>query len=153
LTDTVTKYLDGTALADALASGIHKVIGAQEFLNRINVFPVADGDTGTNLSLSLGAVLAATKQAGDKHLGTLLAAIADTLLDSARGNSGAIQVLGDGVSQVTAYSRGIRNVVPWYSRMTPSRVISTTVGPSSSCDCSRSFAILMKTNRSSGMSL
>ena len=109
MADTVTKYLDGAALADALTSGIHKVIAAQEFLNRINVFPVADGDTGTNLSLSLGAALATTKQPGDKHLGTLLAAIADTLLDSARGNSGAIlaqffQGMSDSAGELTRFT-------------------------------------------------
>ena len=38
-------------------SGIHRVIDEQEFLNQINVFPVADGDTGTNMSLSLGSAL------------------------------------------------------------------------------------------------
>ena len=53
----VAKHLDGDGFASALVSGIHRVIGDQEVLNRINVFPVADGDTGTNLSLSLGAVL------------------------------------------------------------------------------------------------
>ena len=42
----VSRYLDGDALADALVSGIHRVIGEQDFLNHINVFPVADGDTG-----------------------------------------------------------------------------------------------------------
>jgi DegV family protein with EDD domain len=109
LADTVTKYLDGAALADALTSGIHKVIAAQEFLNRINVFPVADGDTGTNLSLSLGAALTTIKQPGDKHLGTLLAAIADTLLDSARGNSGAIlaqffQGMSDSAGELTRFT-------------------------------------------------
>jgi DegV family protein with EDD domain len=86
----VTRYLDGDALADALVSGIHRVIGEQDFLNHINVFPVADGDTGTNLSLSLGSALAVLTQPGEKHLGTLLASIADALLDGARGNSGAI---------------------------------------------------------------
>ena len=86
----ITRYLDGDALADALISGIHRVIGEQDFLNHINVFPVADGDTGTNLSLSLGSALAVLTRPGEKHLGTLLASIADALLDGARGNSGAI---------------------------------------------------------------
>jgi DegV family protein with EDD domain len=90
LTGSVTRTLDGDALADALVSGIHRVIGEQELLNHINVFPVADGDTGTNLSLSLGAALALLQGPGEKHLGTLLASTADALLDSARGNSGAI---------------------------------------------------------------
>ena len=82
--------LRGETLATALRSGIHRVILEQDFLNRINVFPVADGDTGTNLSLSLGAALETITTHESKPLGTLLAALADVLLDSARGNSGAI---------------------------------------------------------------
>lgn len=66
------------------------MLAEQELLNRINVFPVADSDTGTNLCLSLGSTLGVLGQPRQKHLATLLAAVADTLLDSARGNSGAI---------------------------------------------------------------
>ena len=96
-------------MADALVSGIHQVISEQEYLNRINVFPVADGDTGTNLSLSLGATLATINQPGEKHLGTLLASIADTLLDGARGNSGAIvaqffQGMSDSAGDLTRFT-------------------------------------------------
>ncbi len=82
--------LHGATFASALRSGIHRVILEQDFLNRINVFPVADGDTGTNLSLSLGAALNTISNRESQPLGTLLAALADVLLDSARGNSGAI---------------------------------------------------------------
>ena len=106
---SITKHLDGAALADALVSGIHQVISEQEFLNQINVFPVADGDTGTNLSLSLGAVLATINQPGEKHLGTLLASIADALLDASRGNSGAIlaqffQGMSDSAGELTRFT-------------------------------------------------
>ena len=86
----VATKLTGDGFANALISGIHRVIDDQEILNQINVFPVPDGDTGTNLSLSLGAALPVLQQADEKHLGTLLAAVADALLDGARGNSGAI---------------------------------------------------------------
>lgn len=86
----VSTQLSGDGFANALISGIHRVIDDQEILNKINVFPVPDGDTGTNLSLSLGAALPVLQQADEKHLGTLLAAVADALLDGARGNSGAI---------------------------------------------------------------
>ena len=82
--------LQGELFATALRSGIYRVIQKQETLNRINVFPVADGDTGTNLSLSLGSALEILSTHGKKPLNTLLAALADILLDSARGNSGAI---------------------------------------------------------------
>lgn len=86
----MSKYLDGDTFAVALMSGIHRVIGEQDLLNRINVFPIADSDTGTNLSLSLSTALGILGGPGEKHLGTMLAAIADALLDGARGNSGAI---------------------------------------------------------------
>ena len=75
MSDKAAKYLDGDTLAVALRSGIHRVLGQQELLNSINVFPVADSDTGTNLALSLGSALGILNRDGDKHLGTLLAAI------------------------------------------------------------------------------
>lgn len=90
MTDIVSTHLTGDGFANALISGIHRVIDEQDFLNRINVFPVADGDTGTNLSLSLGAALPLLESEEEKHLGTLLAAVADAMLDGSRGNSGAI---------------------------------------------------------------
>jgi len=101
--------LHGETFAIALRSGIHRVIEEQEFLNRINVFPVADGDTGTNLSLSLGAALETISAHETKPLGTLLAALADVLLDSARGNSGAIvaqffQGLSDSTESLSHFS-------------------------------------------------
>lgn len=99
---SISTHLDGDDLSKALVSGIHCVIADQNYLNKINVFPVADGDTGTNLSLSLGAVLGVLQRPGDKHLGTLLAATADALLDGARGNSGAIMAqFFQGVSDAT----------------------------------------------------
>ena len=106
---SVSSHVDGNALASALVSGIHRVIGEQDLLNHINVFPVADGDTGTNLSLSLGAALGVLEAPGDKHLGTLLAAIADALLDGARGNSGAIvaqffQGVSDSAGELTRFT-------------------------------------------------
>ncbi len=101
--------MDGDRFAYALQSGIYRVIREQETLNRINVFPVADGDTGTNLTLSLGAALGPLTQPGPKHLGKMLAIIADAFLDSARGNSGAIvaqffQGLSDSAGDISRFS-------------------------------------------------
>jgi len=109
LTGETAKYLDGDTLAAALRSGIHRVLGEQDLLNRINVFPVADSDTGTNLALSLGAALVVLNRPGEKHLGTLLAGVADALLDSSRGNSGAIvaqffQGMSDEVGEITRFT-------------------------------------------------
>ncbi len=102
-------HLDGDTLSQALRSGIHNVIADQNFLNKINVFPVADGDTGTNLSLSLSAALDVLQAPGEKHLGTMLAAMADALLDGARGNSGAImaqffQGVSDSAGELTRFT-------------------------------------------------
>ena len=102
-------HVDGDILASALISGIHRVIGQQELLNRINVFPVADSDTGTNLSLSLSSALGVLQGDPGKHLGTMLAAMADALLDGARGNSGAIiaqffQGMSDSAAEITRFT-------------------------------------------------
>jgi DegV family protein with EDD domain len=101
--------MDGNAFAAALRSGIHRVLGQQELLNSINVFPVADSDTGTNLALSLGSALGILNRDGDKHLGTLLAGVADSLLDGSRGNSGAIvaqffQGMSDSAGEKTRFT-------------------------------------------------
>ena len=109
MANPVSTHLDGDHLANALISGIHTVIAEQDFLNKINVFPVADGDTGTNLSLSLGAALGVLSSPGEKHLGKLMAAIADVMLDSSRGNSGAIiaqffQGMSDSAGDMTRFT-------------------------------------------------
>jgi hypothetical protein len=82
--------LRGTDLAAAFRTGIHRLISREELINKINVFPVPDGDTGTNLALTLQAVLAALRSTPDTHAGQTLTRIADAALDGARGNSGAI---------------------------------------------------------------
>ncbi len=82
--------LSGTELSNALRAGIYRLISREEVINKINVFPVPDGDTGTNLALTLQAVLTALRKAGDAHAGQTLTRVADAALDGARGNSGAI---------------------------------------------------------------
>jgi DegV family protein with EDD domain len=84
------RELGGRSLGDALRGGIHRLFEHTDHLNRINVFPVADGDTGTNMSMTLAAVLAALDRAPEDHAGRLLLCAADAALDGARGNSGAI---------------------------------------------------------------
>lgn len=81
--------LDAVRLGAALRAGVRRVVANQERLNRINVFPVPDGDTGTNLTLTLSAVLSALG-VEENHAGTLLARVADAAIDGARGTSGAI---------------------------------------------------------------
>jgi DegV family protein with EDD domain len=82
--------LDGLQLNYALQTGIQRVLARQDHLNKINVFPVPDGDTGTNLALTVNAVLGVLRRAPDRHVGRTLTRVADAALDGARGNSGAI---------------------------------------------------------------
>ena len=55
----VMPRLGAAELGRALRAGIHRVLARQEHLDRINVFPVPDGDTGTNLAITLTAMLGA----------------------------------------------------------------------------------------------
>ena len=82
--------LDGLRLNFALQAGILRLLSRQEYLNKINVFPVPDGDTGTNLALTVIAMLGALRKWPDRHAGKTLTRVADAALDGARGNSGAI---------------------------------------------------------------
>jgi uncharacterized protein len=83
-------YLDGQRLTRGLLAGIARVAADADHLNRINVFPVPDGDTGTNLAVMLGAVRESLLRHRERHAGKLLEIVADAALDGARGNSGAI---------------------------------------------------------------
>jgi len=87
---TTADSLDGLRLNRALKAGIARLLSRQEHLNKINVFPVPDGDTGTNLALTMHAVLGSLQRTPDDHAGKTLTRIADAALDGARGNSGAI---------------------------------------------------------------
>src|SRR5687768_7092461 len=83
-------HLDGARLSRLLRAGIQRLLADQEHLNRINVFPVPDGDTGTNMALTMNAVLASLRRGDNEHAGSTLTRAADAALDGARGNSGAI---------------------------------------------------------------
>lgn len=82
--------VDAAWLRGALLSGIHRVMGKRDYINRINVFPVADADTGTNLAFTLHEIVKGLRSAAGNGAGALCQRIADLALDGARGNSGAI---------------------------------------------------------------
>lgn len=84
---TITK-LDGRGLYYAFRAGASKILENQIELNRINVFPVKDGDTGTNLSSTISAVVEQVRP--DRSLKTTVNDIAEAALVAARGNSGII---------------------------------------------------------------
>lgn len=71
------------AAADALKNNAEKI-------NKLNVFPVPDGDTGTNMTLSMASGAEYERNEANTHLGQLAKATAKGLLMGARGNSGVI---------------------------------------------------------------
>ncbi len=94
-TSTSLLQIDASQLQHALLAGIVNVQARRDWLNRINVFPVPDGDTGTNLLFTLNSVsqrLTRTRLPahGDAPVTHLMDEVADAALDGARGNSGAI---------------------------------------------------------------
>ena len=94
-------YLDGKRLTKALVAAAQRVIDVRERLNNINVFPVPDRDTGTNMAMTLRWVADDAMNASEPGLGAMSARIAESALEGARGNSGAIlaqffQGLADG---------------------------------------------------------
>lgn len=70
------------------ASGAQEVSAHRTYLNQINVFPVADGDTGSNLSATLRAM--AEKPTPNRSFAGMLQSISRSGLENARGNSGVI---------------------------------------------------------------
>ena len=82
------KTIDGIQFYNALISGISNVMSHHEYLNKINVFPVPDGDTGTNLLFTLRPIIQLDEESIEAHFGRTLKLISDIALDSARGNSG-----------------------------------------------------------------
>ena len=85
-----TANVTAAGLRRAMIAGAQRVIAARDELNRINVFPVADGDTGSNLASTLGSVLQGALSRRSRHIGEMLVGIGNDAIDGARGNSGAI---------------------------------------------------------------
>jgi hypothetical protein len=81
-------YLDGPRLSRGFHAASDWVAAGREELNRINVFPVPDGDTGTNFSLTLRAVADALRALGPASLGDTADTAARAAVLGARGNSG-----------------------------------------------------------------
>ena len=84
------KYYDGVSLYNMFANGILNLVKHQVTLDEINVFPVPDGDTGTNMAFTLLPIAEECKEDITENASETLKLIADTALDSARGNSGTI---------------------------------------------------------------
>ena len=84
------RYVDGRRLGRALAAGARRLVESAGLLDRINVFPVPDGDTGANMAATVLALSGGLSFARVPSVGGAARIAADAALSGSRGNSGAI---------------------------------------------------------------
>jgi len=84
------KEIDAAKFREIVKRGMEHLFQDRDLLNRINVFPVADGDTGDNLVHTLRPVYDRIDAIGEPRLDDLAARLAQEMLLSAKGNSGVI---------------------------------------------------------------
>ncbi len=97
-----TPTIDGDQYKKLMMAGLTWLRTNQESVNALNVFPVPDGDTGTNMVLTLQAAYDEISNSSEKHVGALAEKLAHGALMGARGNSGVI------LSQIwRGFSKGI----------------------------------------------
>ncbi|MCI0842426.1 MAG: DAK2 domain-containing protein [Chloroflexi bacterium] len=90
MTDTSLASLSGADLREMFRAASRWLELNKEQVNAINVFPVPDGDTGTNMHLTMRSTMEETDRRQDSEAGAVLAAMSHGALMGARGNSGVI---------------------------------------------------------------
>ncbi len=94
------QIINGADLRRMILSAAAAIEINKQALNDLNVFPVPDGDTGTNMSMTINAAAADLRKADDPDLGTAAKIAASAMLRGARGNSGVIlSLLFRGISK------------------------------------------------------
>ncbi|WP_462400042.1 DAK2 domain-containing protein [Lacticaseibacillus pantheris] len=86
---TVTE-ISATEFQNMIRAAAHRINKNAEFVNSLNVFPVPDGDTGTNMNLTFQSGAKAVLESDDESVGDLAQHLGKGLLMGARGNSGVI---------------------------------------------------------------
>ena len=84
------QMIDAVLFKQMVLMGAHSLEKNRIAVDALNVFPVPDGDTGTNMNLTMQAVVKAVNQVHELHVGKIAAACATGSLMGARGNSGVI---------------------------------------------------------------
>ncbi len=93
--------ISGKLLRDSIISGANNIANKKNEVDELNVFPVPDGDTGTNMSMTIKNAVPELKKMGDDvTVGAVSEAVATAMLRGARGNSGVIlSLLFRGISK------------------------------------------------------
>ena len=82
--------INGTLLRDAIISAARTISNQKQKVDELNVFPVPDGDTGTNMSMTIGAAVRELELLKEPTVAETAKVTASALLRGARGNSGVI---------------------------------------------------------------
>ncbi len=82
--------INGNIFRDAIISGANYICSQKQNLNDLNIFPVPDGDTGTNMSMTISAAASELKKMKDADISFVASKTASYMLRGARGNSGVI---------------------------------------------------------------
>ncbi len=85
--------INGNMLRDAIISAANNIANQKKQVDDLNVFPVPDGDTGTNMSMSIGNAARELERLEGESVSKVAATAASALLRGARGNSGVITSL------------------------------------------------------------
>ena len=85
--------LNGEILKKAVISGANNISVQKNQINDLNIFPVPDGDTGTNMSMTIMAAAKALEELDSNSAGEVAQKVASAMLRGARGNSGVITSL------------------------------------------------------------
>lgn len=113
--------INGTCLKNAIISGANNISKNRSAIDDLNIFPVPDGDTGTNMSMTINSAAAFLKDLEDADVSVVSAKAASAMLRGARGNSGVILSLifrgfsqglkdketADGIDLTTALGQGV----------------------------------------------
>jgi DAK2 domain fusion protein YloV len=84
------KVIDGQIFKNMIEASLTWLKTNQQLVNSLNVFPVPDGDTGTNMLLTMQAAFSEIQNSGENNIGKIAHSIAQGALMGARGNSGVI---------------------------------------------------------------
>ncbi len=82
--------INGSGYKNALISGANNISSNRARINALNIFPVPDGDTGTNMSMTICAAVEALENETSKSVSECASVAASAMLKGARGNSGVI---------------------------------------------------------------
>ncbi len=82
--------INGDTLRDAYISGANNITNNKQAIDELNVFPVPDGDTGTNMSMTINNAVTELARLKGEGVGKVAATAASAFLRGARGNSGVI---------------------------------------------------------------